>query len=123
MQENKDRFLRLLQQNKALGISDQIDFDKFDLDSIIYNSVSLVNDDYGTVINPSELDNLTIAPSLANYTQTMMYWYIGERFNREVLRNRRAEYGRQIVALVATQLQGEYSEVPGDCQGPFRELD
>ena len=44
----------------------------------------------------------------ANYTQTMMYWHIGERINREVLGNQRAEYGKQIVAQVATQLQDEY---------------
>ena len=50
-QENKDRLLRLLQQHKALGIADQIDFDKFYLDSIISNSVSLVDDDSGTVID------------------------------------------------------------------------
>lgn len=64
-QENKDRLLRLLQQHKALGISDQIDFDKFYLYSIISNSVSLVDGDYGTVIDQSELDNLTIEPSFA----------------------------------------------------------
>ena len=57
--------MKLLQQHKALGISDQIDFDKFYLDSIISNSVSLVDDDYGTVIDQSELENLTIEPSLA----------------------------------------------------------
>ena len=34
-QENKDILLRLLQQYKELGIADQIDFDKFYLDSII----------------------------------------------------------------------------------------
>ena len=34
----------------------------------------------------------------ANYAQTMMYWHIGERINREVLGNQRAEYGKQIVA-------------------------
>ena len=44
----------------------------------------------------------------ANYTQTMMYWHIGERINREVLGNQRAEYGKQIVAQVARQLQEEY---------------
>ena len=44
----------------------------------------------------------------ANFTQTMMYWHIGERINREVLGNQRAEYGKQIVAQVATQLQDEY---------------
>ena len=38
----------------------------------------------------------------ANYELTMMYWHIGERINREVLGNQRAEYGKQIVATVAT---------------------
>ena len=44
----------------------------------------------------------------ANYELTMMYWHIGERINREVLDNKRAEYGKQIVAQVARQLQEEY---------------
>ena len=63
--ENKDILMKLLQQHKALGISDQIDFDKFYLDSIISNSVSLVDDDYGTVIDQSEVDKWSIKPSLA----------------------------------------------------------
>ena len=46
----------------------------------------------------------------ANYAQTMMYWHIGERINREVLGNQRAEYGKQIVSQVATQLQDEYGK-------------
>ena len=46
----------------------------------------------------------------ANYAQTMMYWHIGERINREVLGNQRAEYGKQIVSQVATQLQEEYGK-------------
>ena len=40
----------------------------------------------------------------ANYAQTMMYWHIGERINREILGNQRAEYGKQIVSAVSTQL-------------------
>ena len=44
----------------------------------------------------------------ANYELTMMYWHIGERINREVLGNQRAEYGKQIVATVARQLQEEF---------------
>jgi len=44
----------------------------------------------------------------ANYAQTMMYWHIGERINREILGNQRAEYGKQIVSQVATQLQEEF---------------
>ena len=64
--ENKDILMKLLQQHKALGISDQIDFDKFYLDSIISNSVSLVDDDYGTVIDQSEVGKWSIKPSLAD---------------------------------------------------------
>ena len=43
-----------------------------------------------------------------NYELTAMYWHIGNRINTEVLNNERAEYGKQIVSQVATQLQEEY---------------
>ncbi|MCR4932249.1 MAG: DUF1016 N-terminal domain-containing protein, partial [Bacteroidales bacterium] len=43
-----------------------------------------------------------------NAELTLMYWHIGERINREVLGNERAEYGKQIVAQVARQLQEEF---------------
>ena len=46
--------------------------------------------------------------STANYELTMMYWHIGERINRDVLRNERAEYGKQIVATMSRQLQNIY---------------
>ena len=39
--ENKDQLLRLLQRHKELGISDQIDFDKFYLYSIITHSTAI----------------------------------------------------------------------------------
>ena len=44
----------------------------------------------------------------ANYALSMMYWHIGERINREVLDNQRAEYGKQIVATLSRQLQTEF---------------
>lgn len=44
----------------------------------------------------------------ANYELTAMYWHIGNRINSDVLGNERAEYGKQIVSQVATQLQEEY---------------
>ena len=40
-QENKDQLLRLLQQHKELGISEQIDFEKFYLYSIITHSTAI----------------------------------------------------------------------------------
>ena len=46
----------------------------------------------------------------ANYALTTIYWHIGERINREILGNERAEYGKQIVSQVATQLQTEYGK-------------
>ncbi len=36
-----------------------------------------------------------------NSELTMMYWHIGERINREVLGNERAEYGKRIVSTVS----------------------
>lgn len=56
----------------------------------------------------------------ANYAQTMMYWHIGERINREVLGNQRAEYGKQIVSAVSTQLQEEYGKKGFDEITPSR---
>ena len=46
--------------------------------------------------------------STANYELTMMYWHIGERINRDVLGNERADYGKQIIATVSRQLQTWY---------------
>ena len=40
----------------------------------------------------------------ANYELTAMYWHIGDRINRDVLNNERAEYGQQIVSTLATKL-------------------
>ena len=44
------------------------------------------------------------AAATANYELTAMYWHIGDRINRDVLNNARAEYGKQIVATVARKL-------------------
>lgn len=44
----------------------------------------------------------------ANAAITLLYWHIGERINREVLGNQRAEYGKKIIETVASQLQMEY---------------
>ena len=44
-----------------------------------------------------------------NAELTMMYWHIGERINRDVLGNQRAEYGKQIVSSVSRQLQEDFN--------------
>ena len=39
---------------------------------------------------------------------TMLYWNIGKRINDEILQNKRADYGKQIVVSLAQQLTSEY---------------
>lgn len=43
-----------------------------------------------------------------NAELTMLYWNIGKRINSEILRNERAEYGKQIVSAISVQLIKEY---------------
>ena len=43
-----------------------------------------------------------------NTTMTMLYWQIGKRINQEILKDQRAEYGKQIIATLAKQLTIEY---------------
>ena len=40
-----------------------------------------------------------------NRSLTIMYWHIGKLINDEILQNKRAEYGKEIVATVSQQLQ------------------
>ena len=62
--ENRDLLMRLLQQHKELGISEQIDFDKSYMDSLIANSVALSNP-FPDPIEEEMVDKWSIKPSLA----------------------------------------------------------
>ena len=67
--------------------------------------ISLV-DDLRRIINQARVSVAT----KANSAIILMYWQLGERINREVLGNKRAAYGQQIVSQVATQLQKEFGK-------------
>lgn len=43
-----------------------------------------------------------------NATMTMLYWQVGKRINAEVLKAKRAEYGKQIIPALAERLTVEY---------------
>ncbi len=43
-----------------------------------------------------------------NSALVMLYWQIGKRINSEILFNKRAEYGKQIVMTVSGQLEKAY---------------
>ena len=63
-QEDKEILLRLLQQHKELGISEQIDYQKSYLDSVISSSIAL-SDLEPEPIAPEMVDKWSIKPSLA----------------------------------------------------------
>lgn len=46
----------------------------------------------------------------SNKTITLLYWQIGNRINNDFLDNQRAEYRKQIVSQLATQLQEQYGK-------------
>ncbi len=46
--------------------------------------------------------------SQANSTLTMLFWNIGNRINKEILQNKRADYGKQIVVTLSRQLENKY---------------
>jgi predicted nuclease of restriction endonuclease-like (RecB) superfamily len=46
----------------------------------------------------------------ANSVLTMLFWNVGKRINDDILQNRRADYGKKIVSLLATQLTEKYGK-------------
>lgn len=41
----------------------------------------------------------------ANSTLTMLFWHIGRHINQSILKNKRADYGKQIVVILSRQLK------------------
>ena len=45
-----------------------------------------------------------------NSVLTILFWKIGNRINQDILENKRAEYGKQIVPTVSAQLENKYDK-------------
>lgn len=45
-----------------------------------------------------------------NATTTILYWNIGERINRDILGNKRAEYGKEVIKSLSKKLTEEYGK-------------
>lgn len=43
-----------------------------------------------------------------NNALTMLFWHIGWRINQNILQNKRADYGKQIVVTLSRQLTEKY---------------
>ncbi len=46
--------------------------------------------------------------SQANSALTLLFWHIGNRINKEILKNKRADYGKRIVQTLAKQLEERF---------------
>ena len=44
----------------------------------------------------------------ANSALTILFWQVGNRIHQDILQNKRAEYGKQIVPTVSAQLENKY---------------
>lgn len=45
---------------------------------------------------------------VANSALTLLFWKVGKRIGDEILKNERAEYGKQIIATISAQLEAIY---------------
>ena len=45
---------------------------------------------------------------IVNSSITMLFWQVGKRINEHVLKNERAEYGKEVIATVSQQLKAAY---------------
>lgn len=51
-----------------------------------------------------------IVAAAVNTELSMLYWNIGRRISKEILHEKRAEYGKQIIAKLSNQLTTEYGK-------------
>ena len=61
-------------------------------------------DEIKTLIEQSK-QQISVA---VNSTMTMLYWQVGSRIKTEILQNRRAEYGKEVIKQLADDLTRQY---------------
>lgn len=47
---------------------------------------------------------------VVNSSMTLMYWQIGNKINQDILKNKRAEYGKEIVVTLSQQLRDNFGK-------------
>ncbi len=68
------------------------------------------------IINTNLLDELSQlieqskqqVAAQVNSALTLLFWQVGNTINQNIFKNKRAEYGKQIVPKVSTQLENKY---------------
>ncbi|MBR4918715.1 MAG: Fic family protein [Bacteroidales bacterium] len=128
-QENKDILLRLLQQHKALGISNQIDFDKFYLYSIIVHSTAIEGSTV-TEVEAQLLFDEGITSSKRTMIEQMMNLdlKVAYDYGREWIKRHdpiTVDWLILLASKVMARTGSEYSSVGGDfsaAKGELRKL-
>jgi predicted nuclease of restriction endonuclease-like (RecB) superfamily len=72
---------------------------------VVAHAIPLVNDIRRLIVETRLAVAVTVNAGL-----TMLYWKVGKRINSEILNNKRAEYGEEIVQTLSAQLVPEYGE-------------
>ena len=128
-QEIKDRLLRLLQQYKTLGITEQIDFDKFYLYSIIIHSTAIE----GSTVTEVEAQ-LLFDEGITSSKRTMLEQQmnldlkVAYDYGREWIRQHKPitiDWLVLLVSKVMARTGGEYHSIGGDfsaAKGELRKL-
>ena len=128
-QENKDQLLRLLRQHKELGISDQIDFEKFYLYSIITHSTAIE----GSTVTEVEAQ-LLFDEGITSSRRTMMEQMlnldlkVAYDYGREWIRRHEPVTVDWLIVLaskVMARTGSEYHSIGGDfsaAKGELRKL-
>jgi predicted nuclease of restriction endonuclease-like (RecB) superfamily len=71
------------------------------------NSVALSNDLISDIRSLIETARHNVAVTV-NAGLTILYWQIGDRIRQDILKKKRAEYGKEIVATLSQELTKEY---------------
>ena len=77
-----------------------------ELTKTIQTSEQILFNDLSQLIEQSR--NFVVVQT--NSVMTMLFWNVGKRINEDVLKNRRADYGKRIVPTVSAQLEGTYGK-------------
>ena len=56
-------------------------------------------------------ESRNVVANTVNTTLVLLYWKIGNRINADILKHKRAEYGKQIIASLTQQLTEKYGKV------------
>ena len=73
------------------------------------NSVAKESNLFDNIKNLIEQSKKSVTIAV-NSSLTLLYWNIGKNINDNILQNKRANYGKEIVATLSQQLQKEYGK-------------